>query len=183
MTNEVNFRFDDSGLQRLLKAMSGDHSVRIGIFGSMHTPKRKEAGEKKKGFSDQGRLGSRRLAQALSSTTNAEVGFQMEYGVPRMGRKPPIPARSWLRMPLTLKINDIVKDSARGFEAAVKSGDPLRFLTILGINAEKWIQLAFDTRGFGSWAANAASTAARKGSDTPLIDTGQLRRSVASVVI
>ena len=86
-------------------------------------------------------------------------------------------------MPIVQKINQIVGDSARGFTEAVKEGDPLRFLTVVGINAEKWIGLAFDTRGFGSWAPNAPATIEAKGSDTPNIDTGQLRRSVASMVV
>lgn len=173
--NEQTFNFDDSGLQNLLKAMSGDGSVRIGVFGGEHM----EAGQKRKIGSDQGRLGGRKQTKTKSGMTNAEVGFLMEYGAPQ--RK--IPSRSWLRMPIMSKINQIVKDSARGFSEAVKTGDSKKFLTIVGINAEKWIELAFDTRGFGSWAANRPSTIERKNSDTPLIDTGQLRRSVTSMVV
>ena len=35
-----------------------------------------------------------------------------------------------------------------------------------------------DSRGDGDWAPNAPSTIARKGSDAPMIDTGQLRSSI-----
>lgn len=81
------------------------------------------------------------------------------------------------------KMNNIVKDSARGFSEVTKSGDLVKFLTIVGINAEKWIGLAFDTRGFGSWQANAPATIEAKGSDTPNIDTSEFRRAVTSMVV
>lgn len=48
----------------------------------------------------------------------------------------------------------------------------------LGANAAKrWFD---DARN--NWAPNAPSTIAAKGSDKPLIDTGQLRRAITSVV-
>ena len=177
--NDQTFRFNDTGLQNLLKVLGSDHAVRVGIFGGQHF----EAGNKRKIGADQGRGGGRTKSSTPSGLTNADVGFTMEFGRPKTGAEPRIPARSWLRMPIFTKINQIVADSARGFNEAVKDGDALRFLTIIGINAEKWIGIAFDTRGFGSWAPNAAATIEMKGSDTPLIDTGQLRRSVASQVL
>lgn len=173
--NSTDFRFDDTGLQNLLRVLESDHSVRVGVFGGAHTAARKEAGALRKN----GGEGGRNIGKGASDTTNAEIGFLMEYGAPK--RK--IPARSWLRMPLMSKINQIVKDSAKYFEASVKDGDSIKFLTILGVNAEKWIGLAFDSKGFGSWAANRPATVARKGSASPLIDTGQLRRAVTSMVI
>ena len=177
--NDQTFRFNETGLQNLLKVLGSDHVVRVGIFGGQHF----EAGEKRKIGADQGRGGARKTRKTPSGMKNADVGFLMEFGRPKTGAEPRIPARSWLRMPIFTKINQIVQDSARGFTEAVKEGDSLRFLTIIGINAEKWIGLAFDTRGFGSWAQNSATTIEAKGSDAPLIDTGQLRRSVASQVI
>jgi hypothetical protein len=52
----------------------------------------------------------------------------------------------------------------------------------LGIACEGAIQEAFDTGGFDDWPADAPSTIRRKGSSSPLIDTKQLRFSIASVV-
>jgi hypothetical protein len=49
--------------------------------------------------------------------------------------------------------------------------------TIAANSAKKWFT---DPRN--NWAPNAPSTIKRKGSDKPLIDTGQLRRSITSVV-
>lgn len=171
-------RMDDSGLRKMLLAMGGGHHVLIGVFGGAP---HKEAGAKyvTRGKGDE----SRRTKKQNSGMTNAEVGFINEFGRPSIDGKPKIPARSWLRMPIMTKINQIVKDSARYFQDAVKEGDSIKFLTVLGINCEKWIQLAFDTRGFGSWAPNAPLTIHIKGSDAPLIDTAQLRRSVTSIVV
>ena len=175
MSDMQTFRFDDSGIRNLLKVMESEHFVRIGVFGGG----RKEAGEIKPARLTTMANGGRKMGKGASGMTNAEVGFKLEYGDPAKHT----PARSWLRMPLITKINNIVKDTAKFFEAAVKEGNPIKFLTILGIQAEKQIQLAFDSRGFGSWAANAPLTIQLKGSDAPGIDTAQLRRSVASVVI
>ncbi len=177
--NDQTFRFNDDGLRNLLKVLESDHVVRVGVFGGVHM----EAGEKRKIGSDRGRQGGRTKSATPSGLTNADVGFLLEYGRPKIGKEPRIPARSWLRMPIFTKIKQIVQDSARGFNEAVKEGDALRFLTVVGINAEKWIQLAFDTRGFGSWAPNAPATIEAKGSDAPNIDTGQFRHAVASMVI
>lgn len=171
----ATFRFDDGPLLKLLKALESPNVVRVGVFGGG----RKAAGEKRKNGSDGGRNGGRKAGRQAAGTTNAEVGFLMEFGAPLRN----IPARSWLRMPIMTKIEKIVKDSAKFFEEAAKTGDAHKFLTIVGINAEKWIGLAFDTRGFGAWAPNKPATIARKGSDTPLIDTGQLRRAVVSMVV
>ena len=63
------------------------------------------------------------------------------------------------------------------FNEAVKEGDALRFLTIIGINAEKWIGIAFDTRGFGSWAPNAAAKASPRTSPVGFT-LEKLRRSM-----
>lgn len=171
-----SFNFDDTGLRNLIKALDGDHIVRVGIFGSQHTaPTRRLAGAKRKNYEVTGR----QIGKGAAGMTNAEVGYLAEVGSPSRGT----PARPWLAMTIRTKINEIVKDSAKYFTEAVKTGDAIKFMTIIGINAEKWIGLAFDTKGFGSWAPNAPSTIARKGSSSPLIDTSQLRRSVTSMVV
>jgi SOS response regulatory protein OraA/RecX len=53
----------------------------------------------------------------------------------------------------------------------------------LGIMAEKIIQAAFESSGFGHWKPDSASTIARKGSSRTLIDTSQLRASITSDVV
>lgn len=171
MPDESVFRFDDEGMRKLLKAMESDHVLRVGIFGGSH----KEAGDKKKG-------GGRKVSTKSSGKTNAEVGWLAEFGRPKIGNAPKVPPRSWLRMPLINHINDIGKECQTAFEEQAKTGDAKKFMKYMGTRAEAWIQKAFADGGPG-WPANTAYTIAQKGSDAPLIDTGQLRRAVASQVI
>lgn len=147
---------DFRGLNNFVKALSDQHVVRVGIMGAKNSRK----DPKNKGL------------------TNAEVGFQNEFGVP--GR---IPARSFLRMPI-FQYAEIILDMVRraGAQKKLALGDNIGVLKDLGVACETMIQNAFATRGFGSWANNAPSTIARKKSDSPLIDTTQLRRAITSVV-
>ena len=62
-------------------------------------------------------------------------------------------------------------------------GDVIGVLSDLGIACETAIGEAFDSSGYGDWAPNTAATINNKKSSSPLIDTGQLRRSVASAVV
>lgn len=117
--------------------------------------------------------------------TNAEVGFANEFGVHTGKTK--IPARSFIRMPLETHFykNLLSKKSLtkKEFEKAVKNGKADEFAKKVGVVAEETIQDAFATRGWGKWKENKPSTIKRKKSDSPLIDTGELRRSISSEVI
>jgi len=170
--DESQFHFDDSGLRNLMKAMESDHVVRVGVFGGSH----KEAGEKKK---RPNKFGGRKSSKQSSGMTNAEVGFLLEYGSKLRHQ----PARSWLVAPLTNNMEKIVMGAKALFEkTGQQAGNYLLFLKQLGIAAEREIELAFDKGGPG-WAPNATLTVEIKGSSMPGIDTGQLRRAVASKVI
>ena len=48
----------------------------------------------------------------------------------------------------------------------------------VGVSALEQIQEAFDTEGFGEWTPNSPATIRAKGSEMPLIDTGNLRNSI-----
>lgn len=112
--------------------------------------------------------------------SNAEIGLKMEMG----SITEHIPARSFLRMPIeshAKELRDYVAKN-QGIKDAMLKGDAVRALKILGLKAEDIIQKAFESRGFGRWAANAPSTIAAKGSSRPLINTSQLRRAVESKV-
>lgn len=144
--------------------VSGLPKVRVGVIGSKAAVKRKD-GEH----------------QGL---TNAEIGFINEFG--KMTGKHRIQPRSFIFMPLRLYLNDYLKKhqstSKAEFEKAVQNGKAEGFAKKVGLVAEECIQDAFATRGFGNWEPNAAYTVALKGSDSPLIDTGELRRSISSEV-
>lgn len=112
--------------------------------------------------------------------TNADIGFIHEYGRPTS--KPPIPQRSFLRMPLRAKATTIVKDMER-IQKVKQSSSILEILVDFGIECERMIMDAFDTAGFGTWPRNAPATIAAKGGSQPLIDLGFLRKSITSEVV
>lgn len=124
-------------------------------------------------------------ARAKDTLTNAQIGFTNEFG--KMTGYPKIPARSFIRVPLNLHFNEKLqtKKSLTGkeLEKALQTGQVEQFAAKVGMVAEEVIQEAFETRGDGQWAPNAPRTIAEKGSDSPLIDTGQLRRAITSKVI
>lgn len=117
--------------------------------------------------------------------TNAEIGFTNEFG--RMTGYPRIPERSFIRMPLKTYLHKKLKTkkslTGEQLEKAIAEGKTEQFAEKVGLVAEEVIQEAFATNGFGQWAPNAPMTVELKGSDSPLIDTGQLRRSITSKVI
>lgn len=127
----------------------------------------------------------KRAADSGEVLTNAQIGFIQEFG--RLQGKPKIPARSFLVMPLKLYLDEFLQKrkgmTRQEFEKAVRSGKADKFIKKLGIVAEEVIQTAFETEGFGNWAPNSPATVAKKGSDKPLIDTGELRRSISSEVV
>ncbi|MDR1941235.1 MAG: hypothetical protein LBQ47_02805 [Endomicrobium sp.] len=68
------------------------------------------------------------------------------------------------------------------FEKALKSGNLTKFAQKIGFIGERVIQQAFKTKGWGKWRPNAPLTQALKGSNSPLIDTAQMRKSITSRV-
>ena len=157
MTREVipgggEVEADFSGIEKMLKGLAEDHHVDIGVLGSG--------------------------ARGKDGESVAEYGAKNEFGV--VSKK--IPERSFIRMPLTEKAKDIERAGADVLSARLAVGDVKGIFKVLGIAGEAAIQEAFDTRGFGKWKDNARSTVREKGSDTPLIDTGTLRKSITSRV-
>ena len=129
---------------------------------------------------------------------NAGIGMVQELG--SITKK--IPARSFLRMPIQSREKQITQDVAKAqsiIEKKIVEGDSDIMLEVLGIASEGQVQEAFETGGFGQWAPNSPITIhgtpviksgknkgkkfiPGKGSDRPLIDTGEFRQSVISVV-
>lgn len=152
-------KVDVKGLEHLAKALGDSYNIKVGILGT--TAQRQNGNTGK---------------------SNAEIGFINEFG--KQTGFPKIPARSFLSVPLTLYLSKYLKEkksfARKEVEKATKTGKLLQLAQKIGIVAEEVIQSAFDTRGFGNWAPNAPYTIAQKGSDSPLIDTGELRRSITS---
>lgn len=157
MGNEVKYDFNK--LAFFIKQLMGDcPKVQVGILGDTNGRK--------------------------DGKTNAEIGLANEFG--KLTGFPKIPKRSFILMPLNTHFKELLKEkkstSAEAFERAVKTGNLVPFMKKVGMVAEETIQTAFETRGWGQWPDNAPYTIAMKGSDSPLIDTGELRKSITSKV-
>ena len=161
-------RYDFSMLDKFAKAVSKDYRVKVGILG-------------KKDF---------RREEGMS---NATIGLVHEFG----SYKQKIPMRSFLRMPLAVKANQILQSMGRSTLKLLAKGDYRQIFVNLGLKCEEVIQEAFATSGWGSWVPNKMKTIiaktpkrlriklARRGEvlvGKPLINTGQLRRSITSKV-
>lgn len=117
--------------------------------------------------------------QSGSPYSEAYGAYLMTHGSPAMG----IPPRPFLE-PAIQKHRDelgaLLKQAAgaacEGNRAGVDIG--LRKAGMLGQNVVR--RYFVEDNG---WPPNAPSTIAQKGSDRPLIDTGELRKSVAYVVV
>ena len=150
----ISMKSDFSGLEKVKKRARTPYVTRVGILG-------------KTDARDDG-------------LSNAEIGFKQEFGSITEN----IPIRSFLRMPLMTKSAEILNLFESKFVQKQVEKKGIRELFVLaGIKAEAIIQEAFSTRGFGSWKKNAPLTIFLKGSDSPLIDTGELAKSITSEVI
>lgn len=110
---------------------------------------------------------------------NAEIGIIMEYG----SFKRKIPPRSFLIMPINKKRKEILKKVGPVAFKHFMAGQPKKAYVALGLQAESVVQDAFTSAGFGTWKPLKEATIKAKGSSKPLIDTGQLRRSITSEVV
>lgn len=157
MNGQTRVVADLSELEALVKELGGQYVARVGILGS-------NAG----------------AAHTGTDLTNAEIGLIHEFG--SLSRN--IPPRSFLRMPVEVKQQEIVQGMASyRTKNALEKGEIKRVYRDLGLYAEGFVKQAFASGGYGNWAPNKPSTVAQKGSDKPLIDTAQLRRSITSDVI
>ena len=168
-----NLKYDFTDLNRFVRLMdsAGKYVVKVGIFGNKTTRGATSPNKAKNG-------GLRKVFKVPQVKTNAEIGFLHEFG----SESGTIPMRSFLRMPLAIKSKEILADAFKGAAELLAKGQIKQILARLGVACEKQIQLAFASSGFGQWKPDAPLTVAIKGSSTPLIDTAQLRRSIASQV-
>lgn len=147
------------GLNNLVKALSDKKRVRVGFFG-------------KKANRNKGN-------ELMGDLTNPELAAIHEFG----SFKRNIPARSILRMPIHQEAETIARQALGGVTEIVQSGRMTAVLKRIGIACENAVQKAFATGGFGRWAPDKPSTVKNKGSASPLIDRGELRRAVSSQVV
>lgn len=153
----MTVRVVDRGASRLLRAVSErGPTVEVGVIGA-------KGDEPHTGAGDGG------------DVTVAQVAEWMEFGTPT------IPARSWLRA----AIDEFGPELERRISIesrAVISGQRTQEQALARVGV--WIVGKIQERiARGIPPALAAGTIARKGSTTPLIDTGQLRSSITSRVV
>ena len=148
-------KFDMSKLNKLVKELGAGYAVDVGIMGAKNT----------------------KIDREDTTLTNADIGYVHEFGHG-------VPMRSFLRMPLSVKSNQILKDVVQaGAVKKLAQGDVVGVLSDLGIACERAIGEAFATGGFGDWEPDDPRTIAAKGSSAILIDTHQLEQSIASQVV
>lgn len=105
--------------------------------------------------------------------TNAQLGAIHEFGAPRAN----IPERSFLRRTFDERQAEYERSLRSAIGKVVDRGGSLRLaLERLGARAAADVQ---NTIARGIPPPNAPRTVAKKGSSTPLIDTGQLRQSIS----
>lgn len=152
-----NVRLDLSGIEKMMAAISTKKKVRVGVLG-----------DKNQRDDDEEGIG------------NAGIGLVHEFGSATRN----IPARSFLRMPLETKAADLGQFIGNEILSLINGNvSEDQSLKRIGIKAEKIIQGAFQSGGYGQWKALKESTIASKGSSRPLIDTGELRKSITSEVV
>lgn len=171
-------KVDLDKLVRIKDQLNKQYITRVGIIGSktnrLVVEENETHAQYKKRVNDNLKSGHPLEGAEL---TNAEIGYVHEFGIGKM------PRRSFLEMPLNLKIPDYYKTLGDKFLKAINEGNIRKMYVDLGIKAEGIIQDAFSSSGYGNWQANAPETIEKKGSSRPLIDTAQLRKSISSDVI
>ncbi len=152
---KVDIKINTEGLKRLQNLLvKNKKSLRIGILGNTNS-----------------------RTEGLS---NATIGAIHELG----SEERKIPKRSFLKMPIEVKQKEIANFALIYMQKDIKNYNTFKTsLTKIGLFTRGMIQQAFSTKGFGTWAPNTSFTIKKKGSSSPLIDTGQLRRSIAQDII
>lgn len=157
------------GLEKLLKALKTSNvpTARVGIIGAKAGPHYVSVGAGK--------------SAPAKIPTNAEVGAVHEFGSPTRG----IPQRSFLRMPLIKLLSPCLEAEGATSEAelqeVIKQGSVKPWLEKVAIIAERIVQGAFGSNGYGEWAA-WKKPGYTNNTGMILVDTTQLRNSITSEV-
>lgn len=113
-----------------------------------------------------------------SDLTLAQIGAIHEYGAPEAG----IERRSFLRVPLSMEAGNLFKQIEKDLKFSKINTS--KALGRLGAGGQSVVLKAFKTQGEGTWKKLSKATERRRkkgkgsGSNKPLIDSGQLRRSI-----
>lgn|SRR5574342_207575 len=169
VTGRVRIVDRDNGYRARLQAIAkiGRHVVRVGIQGSQASARHRGAARGLSGFAG--------VVKTAQSLTVGEIAAIHEFGLGGL------PQRSWLRGwcdGQAAMIHRTLAELARRVVAGKM--DEERALSLAGAKFQGSIQARIRA---GVPPPNRPSTIARKGSSTPLVDTGQLRASVTWLVV
>ena len=167
-----------SGLRRVMKGIVAN-AAKVGVLDSTAARDNSNLAEGSTG----------------KDANNAEVGLLNEFGSTKAyvaisaftGKAIQgggVPERSFLRVPLTNHMQDKEAMVGKGVMSVIEGNiEPAGAAEVLGLAGEQTVGEAFATGGFGVWPPNSDQTAAWKGANRPLIDSGQLADSITSEVI
>ena len=158
MARNVQIVDQDLGARALFERLKAGGRVDVGVQGS-------EAGE----------VHEDPHGENTEALTVVDVATKHEYGDPENG----IPRRSFIRDYVDHNRRELEERLQRVGQEVIKGRDLAEALETFGLLAVGEIQTRMAQ---GIAPPNSAATVARKGSDTPLIDTGQLRSSITHKV-
>jgi hypothetical protein len=127
-----------------------------------------------------GRIGilGDQTVRAEDTSSNAAIGLLHEFGTEKL------PQRSFLRMPLTTKLQKALEQSGafnkEALRNVVKEGSFQTYVRKILASGESVVLEAFATGGFGQWKP---SDMKYKKVQQTLVETQQLRDSITSEVV
>lgn len=126
-----------------------------------------------------GILGGKTTRSGTNAMTNSEIGALYEFNA--SGKRP---GGSFLRVPITEHLEKYLEKSGaftkEAMSAVIAQGSTIPWVKKIAVIAEKIVQDAFDTSGFGKWTP---SNMLRKKNHQTLVETKQLRESISSEVV
>ena len=186
--SEISAKINYGGLKSLIKEMSKNYSVKVGLLAENGGSDEVSENLDLAGLGAVQEFGAR---IKVTEKMRGYLGWKFGIHLKKETTEIVIPARSWLQMPLErnqdlrAKIKektDLTKQDRELLELTIQEygeGGLLKDLAYaVGTSALEQIQEAFQTEGFGEWAENRPATIKAKGSESPLIDTGRLRKAI-----
>lgn len=168
--NRIMVRLDTTKLEAIEKQLGKKFAVQVGILGV------KAAGRLDiKNEAVGGKSGNKAVpvVQSDSRLSNADIGLIHEKG----SKTKNIPRRSFLEVPLTTIMPKMIARVGNYLLQGLTVDNIHQTYERLGAIAEKIVSNAFPSSGYGTWKN------LKSGKPSHLIDTAQLRKSIASRVI
>ena len=126
-------RMDITKMQKLVEQLKVKATIQVGVFAD-------------------------KSARKSGELTNAALAQIHEYGSPEHG----LPARSMLHVPIHDHASEIMKPFIGKAEAFLAKGTLINLYKLIGVKAERVVNDAFTTGGYGKWPSLTAGTIWRK---------------------